>query len=1505
MADKVCLGCFSKYDEKFTVCPHCGYVEGTPVEEPLHMTPGTVLHQRYTIGKVLGFGGFGVTYIGWDTVLSIPVAIKEYLPSEFSTRMAGRTEVSVYSGNKADQFEQGLNRFVDEAKQLAKFQKEAGIVKVYDSFLENQTAYIIMEYLDGVTLTAYLEEHGIMPMEQAVTLLLPVMQSLQQVHQGKIVHRDIAPDNIMITKDGTAKLIDFGAARYATTSHSRSLTVIIKEGYSPEEQYRSRGEQGPYTDVYAIAATLYKIVTGITPPDALERRVLCENKKRDPLRDISDFDIPALENQQIALMNALNVRIEDRTPDMATLIQELTSETPVVRRTGKIKSIDFMKWPLWVKIVLPSVTACAVALGFLGNAMRVQYSTADIPAEMVRVPSVMNGGLESGAEKLKNAVLLPRVVGAQASSLIPENIIMQQDKDSGSYVLENTVVGMEISTGLENNIVPNVIGMYEEDATYQLEEAGYEINREEAFSNVIAAGAVIRQDIAPGSTYDRGGMVCLTISSGTDPEKKIAEELVSMPKLEKNSFDDALAAAEKAGFQIAVTSREFDEKSPADSVMYQSLSPGQKYMNHNTVELMVSQGIQTIRVENLFCQKEQDARDVILNQGLLVGDIVYVASELYETGLVIDQLPEPGTESTLGQEVVLTVSTGCEAFVMPDLSGMTLEQARTEALQLGLSVTYGYVREGDGTPGTVLTQSIAAEEAAMPGDMIVLTLLAGEEDEIADVPDVVGMEKKDAVKKLRKQDLKSAVTEAYSEDVPKGCVISQIPPADMSVLSSGVVTLTISMGSPRVSVPDLTGRSQSAAEEALKEAGLGVEVETVYSDTVTNGMVISQEPASEEMLVKGENVHIVVSKGREPIEIPDLVGMNKDDAIAALKEKKLSYTLKMSYSDKIAKNCVVEQSVAAGESGFSGDRITLTISLGKASVMPEKVTLNAASREMAEGDSFQLAATIAPENASDKEVKWSSDHPDVVTVSENGLVQAMKEGTAVITATTNSGGKTATCKITVKQASVSSIEISSYPTKMSYMTGDKLDTSGLRLIVTYSSRKTEVIDGGYQTSYDFSSSGRKNVRISYEGKSTSFDVTVIGVEISLNASQLTLEKGSTYGLAVNSSVNGNVRLTSSNDSVASVSAGGVIAAHKAGTAVITATLTFEGKSASAKCQVTVADHIVPSVSISGGNSLYIGDTLTLSASVVPAGQGVSWSSSNTAVASVNQNGTVTANGAGTAEIRGTITYDGKRYESSKRITVLAPEFSSNVSNNYQMLAGEAISLPQSVSPSGATVEWISSSSRIVSVENHSAQANNAGSATLTARISYRGKTVTSAYSIGITVSNPTVQIDYCPTELFVGETGNLLASAAGVTGNYTIEFRSSSNSILSVNTTDAGRGIGTCQANNFSNSPVTVTAVLKLNGREYTATKNIVIKQPSISIGGAPSALTIGESGTLTAILTPGGNETITWSSNHSEVIRVFSDGSYEAVGAGVAVVTASFTRFGVTYDAEVTITVG
>ena len=220
-----CLGCMEMFGEEFELCPHCGYIVGSRAEEAIHMEPGTILAERYIIGKVIGYGGFGVTYIGWDAKLEQKVAIKEYLPSEFSTRIPGQSQVSVFNGAKNEQFVSGLNKFVDEAKRLSKFQKEDGIVRIFDCIAENDTAYIVMEYLEGETLAERLKREKTIPEQEAVNILMPVMKSLEVVHKEGIIHRDIAPDNIFITNDGKVKLIDFGASRFATTSHSRSHAV--------------------------------------------------------------------------------------------------------------------------------------------------------------------------------------------------------------------------------------------------------------------------------------------------------------------------------------------------------------------------------------------------------------------------------------------------------------------------------------------------------------------------------------------------------------------------------------------------------------------------------------------------------------------------------------------------------------------------------------------------------------------------------------------------------------------------------------------------------------------------------------------------------------------------------------------------------------------------------------------------------------------------------------------------------------------------------------------------------------------------------------------------------------------------------------------------------------------------------------------------------------------------------------------------------------------------------
>lgn len=355
-----CLGCMAEMPDEYKYCPHCGYAPGTPAESALHMKPGTILAERYLIGKVVGYGGFGVTYIAWDDVLQQRVAIKEYLPSEFATRAPGHSQVTIFTGDRAQQFADGMVKFVDEAKRLAKFQNEPGIVRIYDSFEANSTAYIVMEYLEGETLATYLQREDKVSVEQSIQMLTPVIQSLEVIHREGIIHRDIAPDNIFLTKDKQVKLIDFGAARYATTSHSRSLTVLIKSGYSPEEQYRSRGEQGPQTDVYALAAVLYNMITGVTPPDALERRALLENKKKDTLAPPSKF-CKISKNQENAILNAMNIYAEARTPTAKDFLSDLTSTSQVQRVAEKIRTLDLMRWPLWAKVVIPTFGAAAIA----------------------------------------------------------------------------------------------------------------------------------------------------------------------------------------------------------------------------------------------------------------------------------------------------------------------------------------------------------------------------------------------------------------------------------------------------------------------------------------------------------------------------------------------------------------------------------------------------------------------------------------------------------------------------------------------------------------------------------------------------------------------------------------------------------------------------------------------------------------------------------------------------------------------------------------------------------------------------------------------------------------------------------------------------------------------------------------------------------------------------------------------------------------------------------------
>lgn len=289
------------------------------MEENLHcLRKGTRLIGRYTIEGVLGQGGFGITYLGIDELHEKKVAIKEFFPQGIVTRNIEYedTVTVTFVGEKAN-YEKGKERFLKEARTMAKFSKDEGIVKALDFFEINNTAYIVMEYLEGITLKQYLRENQRIAPEDLIELLVPLIESLDEIHSQGMIHRDISPDNIMVLPDGRIKLMDFGAARDYTEFGEKSLSIVLKPGYAPPEQYQTHGIQGPWTDIYALCATMYKCITGENPPDAIERVM------DDSLKKISEFGIAISPQVEAVIIKGMSVSAKDRYQDIKDFCEDL------------------------------------------------------------------------------------------------------------------------------------------------------------------------------------------------------------------------------------------------------------------------------------------------------------------------------------------------------------------------------------------------------------------------------------------------------------------------------------------------------------------------------------------------------------------------------------------------------------------------------------------------------------------------------------------------------------------------------------------------------------------------------------------------------------------------------------------------------------------------------------------------------------------------------------------------------------------------------------------------------------------------------------------------------------------------------------------------------------------------------------------------------------------------------------------------------------------------------
>lgn len=474
------------------------------------LSSGIFLHQKYKIENVLGTGGFGITYSGIHIETGNRVAIKEYFPSSLAVRteQEGLFSLCPFPENNTEIFLKERDRFINEAKILKELQTLESIVSIYDLFEENGTAYIVMEYIDGLPLYQYVTENGTFTFPEILSLMIPVIQDLAEIHNKGLIHRDISPDNLILGTDNQLHLIDFGAASQDNPQKNQN-TVILKTGYAPPEQYIATGNIGAWTDVYSLCATIYFALTGSAPSEAMQ---LLEQNTLIPQIQINGL----LPWQTAALEKGLSVRPADRYQDMRELY------------------LAFVKVPQNEKTIVGSKQHPAQKLrGFfpgsyssIGNGMAILISfTCLVILLYFSLPLLLK---HENTSKEQNISVVTPVV----SSATPEpsdSSITSLSEETGDTNLLTMPDLTKTSLKKAQQILKNL-------------DASIKIHVVRIYHPKKEKGQIIAQSVAEGTTFTPKHLssIQLTVSKGKRPIKKETSKTTASPtkKPKENSDYD-------------------------------------------------------------------------------------------------------------------------------------------------------------------------------------------------------------------------------------------------------------------------------------------------------------------------------------------------------------------------------------------------------------------------------------------------------------------------------------------------------------------------------------------------------------------------------------------------------------------------------------------------------------------------------------------------------------------------------------------------------------------------------------------------------------------------------------------------------------------------------------------------------------------------------------------------------------------------------------------------------
>ena len=579
MAQTYCMKCM-RPNEGYSVCPHCGHVAGETALAPHVLRPGTILDNRYLLGEPIGQGGFGITYIGLDIKLDMRVAVKEYYPSGWANRNVEASDhISITSDRTM--VAEGKNRFLKEAQVLAHFHDTPGVVDVRDFFEANNTAYIVMEYLEGEDLAHQLKKRKFNA-DEIFGLMHPVFETLEKLHQEGVIHRDISPDNIMMLPDGSLKLMDFGAARLMNYSDKHSMSVVLKAGYAPREQYYSKGQQGPWTDVYALCATIYKCITGATPDDALDRA------DQDKLKWPSELGYSISEQQEQALKKGLAVRQQDRLQTVGEL-QAALEKGPIKLFINRI-----LHKPGWFILSLIGIAGIGVLFFFIRNTDSLTNAegksvSSEAPAQLeeppstpqiswIIVPNLVGRTVEDARLALYKEGFEDPQIEEEYSDDVESGRIISQSVVPNTEVEKGTPLVLKVSIGKEPFTMPKVVSLKEEEAHQALEDLGLTVNVEYAQYEGEPIGTVVSQEPASGKEIRPGDSVKIVVAA-------INREI---PNISGEKAEDAEKVLREAGFRV-IRQESYSNAVAQGRVISQTPEAGSKQLTGSTVTLMICQ----------------------------------------------------------------------------------------------------------------------------------------------------------------------------------------------------------------------------------------------------------------------------------------------------------------------------------------------------------------------------------------------------------------------------------------------------------------------------------------------------------------------------------------------------------------------------------------------------------------------------------------------------------------------------------------------------------------------------------------------------------------------------------------------------------------------------------------------------------------------------------------------------------------------------------------------------